>query len=175
MQLSLVKHAEVQALRRALGNVAALSSLPSMWLNADERQIAESLADALLRVLDLDGVRVELSPDSGEAIEAERSSRKEQLPLRDALKRAFPDGQPLGGPRDFRAANCARFAWGLESKAGVGSMPSPGAPISRRKANIWLWLWLPTRQPSPGKGRARSGLCARKQRSSTPRGTKSPR
>ena len=43
-----------------------------MWLNADERQIAESLADALLRVLELDAVRVELSQNSGEAIEAER-------------------------------------------------------------------------------------------------------
>ena len=120
MQLSLVKQAEVQALRRALGNVAALSSLPSMWLNADERQIAESLADALLRVLDLDGVRVELSPDSGEAIEAERSSKKEQLPLGDALKRAFPDGQPLRDPATSNgAANCARSASVLESKAGV--------------------------------------------------------
>ena len=119
MQLSLVKHAEVQALRRALGNVAALSSLPSIWLNADERQIADSLADALLRVLDLTGVRVELSPDSGETIEAERSSKKEQLPLGDALKRAFPDGQPLGPPRDFeRGGELRAVCLGIGIKGG---------------------------------------------------------
>jgi len=44
--------------RRALSNIAALSALPSLWLNADEHQIADSLADCLTRVLDLTTVRV---------------------------------------------------------------------------------------------------------------------
>jgi PAS domain S-box-containing protein len=49
---------ELIELRRALSDFAALSSLPAMWVSADERKIAESAADALLRVLDLDAVRV---------------------------------------------------------------------------------------------------------------------
>jgi PAS domain S-box-containing protein len=49
---------ELHALRHALSNMAALSSLPAIWVNANETRIAESLADAVLRVLDLDGVRV---------------------------------------------------------------------------------------------------------------------
>ena len=40
-----VESQELQALRRALGDMAALSSLPAMWVNADEERIAASLAD----------------------------------------------------------------------------------------------------------------------------------
>jgi PAS domain S-box-containing protein len=53
-----VESAELHALRRALGDIAALSALPAMWINANESKIAGSVADALLRVLDLDAVRV---------------------------------------------------------------------------------------------------------------------
>ena len=56
--LDVAESGELHALRRALGDMAALSSLPAFWVHADETRIAESLADALLRVLDLDGVRV---------------------------------------------------------------------------------------------------------------------
>ena len=68
--LDIAESSELHALRRALGNMAALSSLPAFWVHADETRIAESLADALLRVLDLDGVRVIYARD-------ERSSRRD--------------------------------------------------------------------------------------------------
>ncbi|MBZ9982589.1 MULTISPECIES: hypothetical protein [unclassified Mesorhizobium] len=70
---------ELRALRRALGDMAALSSLPAMWVNADEERIATNLADALVQVLDLDGVRVSFRTEQGESREVSR----------------FPQGQPV--------------------------------------------------------------------------------
>jgi PAS domain S-box-containing protein len=70
------KSDELHQLRRALGDMAALSSLPAMWVNADERKIAETAADALLRVLDLDAVRVIHARDaSAEIIRLHESGR----------------------------------------------------------------------------------------------------
>jgi hypothetical protein len=55
---------EVQTLRRALRDVAALAALPALWVNADVRQIAGGLADALMTVLHLQAVYVvHVTPD----------------------------------------------------------------------------------------------------------------
>jgi PAS domain S-box-containing protein len=78
---------ELQALRRALGDMAALSSLPAMWVNADEERIGASLADALMRVLDLDGVRVVFATEPAKALEI---SRLPDDGLAELLQAAFP-------------------------------------------------------------------------------------
>jgi PAS domain S-box-containing protein len=70
--LDTAESSELHALRRALGDMAALSSLPAFWVHADETRIGESLADALLRVLDLDGVRVIYARDGDQAGEITR-------------------------------------------------------------------------------------------------------
>ena len=45
---------EVQQLRRCLRDLVALSALPAVWVGYDPRQIAESLADGLRHMLNLD-------------------------------------------------------------------------------------------------------------------------
>src|SRR5258708_33095078 len=45
---------DVRQLRRGLRDLAALSALPVVWTESDPRRIAESLADALLRMLHLE-------------------------------------------------------------------------------------------------------------------------
>jgi PAS domain S-box-containing protein len=73
---SITESGELQELRRALGGMAALSSLPAMWVSADERKIAESAAEALLRVLDLDAVRIfHATDDFPEIIRLHESGR----------------------------------------------------------------------------------------------------
>ncbi len=49
---------DVQKLRRGLGDLAALSALPVVWTESDPRRIAESLADALLHMLQLELVYI---------------------------------------------------------------------------------------------------------------------
>jgi len=49
---------DVQQLRRGLRDLAALSALPVIWTDSDPRRIAESLADALFRMLHLELVYV---------------------------------------------------------------------------------------------------------------------
>ena len=92
--------------------MAALSSLPAMWVNADEQGIAESLADALMRVLDLDGVRVAFSSEAGEPLEVSRLPEEGHSDLADLLQTAFPepgaakacDLRPDGALRGFCTA-----------------------------------------------------------------------
>jgi PAS domain S-box-containing protein len=103
---------ELHALRRALGDMAALSSLPAMWVNADDERIAASLADALMRVLDLDGVRVVFSTEPGKTLEVNRLPNDGHTNLADLLQVAFPkpgaaaacDLGPDGGLRGFCTA-----------------------------------------------------------------------
>jgi signal transduction histidine kinase/CheY-like chemotaxis protein len=71
---------EAQRLRRCLADVIALSALPSVWAGASSEQIAESLADVLLRTLGLDCTYVTLF-DGGE-----------REPVHRVRARASPDG-----------------------------------------------------------------------------------
>ncbi|MCK1475981.1 GAF domain-containing protein [Bradyrhizobium sp. 197] len=82
---------ELRALRRALGDMAALSSLPAMWVNADEERIAANLADALVQVLDLDGVRVSFRTEGGQIREVSRFPKGEPEDLAHLLQTAFPE------------------------------------------------------------------------------------
>jgi PAS domain S-box-containing protein len=100
MVSSPVNEPDVHALRRALGNMAALSSLPAMWVGADEPQIAETLADALFRVLDLDGVRIKLWLAT-EPIEVERISASAPAHIGSLLHSGFPNDGAAVGTRDL--------------------------------------------------------------------------
>ena len=82
---------ELRALRRALGDMAALSSLPAMWVNADEERIAANLADALVQVLDLDGVRVAFRTEGSEPREVSRFPNGQPADLAHLLQTAFPE------------------------------------------------------------------------------------
>ena len=82
---------ELRALRRALGDMAALSSLPAMWVNADEERIAANLADALVQVLDLDGVRVSFRTEGGEPREVSRFPNGQPADLAQLLQTVFPE------------------------------------------------------------------------------------
>ncbi|MCK1302060.1 MULTISPECIES: GAF domain-containing protein [unclassified Bradyrhizobium] len=120
---------ELQALRRALSDMAALSSLPAMWVNADEERIGASLADALMRVLDLDGVRVSFATEPGKTLEVNR------LPdngLAELLQATFPapgagascDLGPHGGLRAFCTAIGLTGAGRLDAVSARRSFPS---------------------------------------------------
>lgn len=58
---------EIQALRQCVRDLAALSALPAIWTHFDPSQIAESVAGALLSMLDLEFVCVSLRGHDDEA------------------------------------------------------------------------------------------------------------
>ncbi len=67
--------ADDRELRRYLRDVAALTALPAVWAGADRRQIAESLADVLAKVLDADFVCLRLKRPEGETVEVTRTGQ----------------------------------------------------------------------------------------------------
>lgn len=67
---------ETTRLRRALGNLAALTSLPALWSNASERGIATGLADAIMGVQDLAAVSIRLEGRDHRVIKVERFAPK---------------------------------------------------------------------------------------------------
>jgi hypothetical protein len=52
---------EVQQLRRSIRDLVALSAFPAIWAGYDSRQIAESLADRLRHMLNLDLIYLAVS------------------------------------------------------------------------------------------------------------------
>lgn len=100
-----------------------------MWVNADEERIGASLADALMRVLDLDGVRVVFANDAGKTLEV---SRLPDDGLAELLQGAFPapgagascDLGPDGGLRAFCTAVGLTGAGRLDAVSARRSFPS---------------------------------------------------
>lgn len=62
-------------LRRCLRDLIAISSLPTLWIEADERRIATDLADTLIGLLHLDFAGVTLSPEGKPRTEVRRTRR----------------------------------------------------------------------------------------------------
>jgi PAS domain S-box-containing protein len=60
--------ADPSTLRRSLGNVLALSTLPAVWAGAEPRRIAESLADALHTMVNADFIYVALLEPRGNGL-----------------------------------------------------------------------------------------------------------
>ncbi|MEA2491497.1 MAG: hypothetical protein QOH21_3289, partial [Acidobacteriota bacterium] len=59
---------ETQTLRRALRDVLALSAMPSVWSGYDTAQIANNLADVLMRLLACDAVYLTLRSQHAEDV-----------------------------------------------------------------------------------------------------------
>ena len=51
---------ETRSLRRSMRDLVALSALPAVWAGYQPRQVAEGLADVLLKTLRLDLVYIRL-------------------------------------------------------------------------------------------------------------------
>jgi signal transduction histidine kinase len=69
-------HAEIRRLRTALRDFVALSTIPAAWVGRDPPDIAASLADVLVELLQLDLAFVRLSdPDGGAAVDVMRGTR----------------------------------------------------------------------------------------------------
>jgi PAS domain S-box-containing protein len=81
MRPALETSADGEGLRRCLRDLASLTALHTVWRDADRRQIADGLADALERVLDPEIVCVRLKDHGrGEAIEVFRLGKEPDLP-----------------------------------------------------------------------------------------------
>lgn len=70
-----VQPVDVYELRASLRDVVALTALPALWTGRSASALAESLADAVLAMLRLDGVRVHIEPSPGGAtVDAHRGA-----------------------------------------------------------------------------------------------------
>jgi PAS domain S-box-containing protein len=102
---------DVRELRRCICDLLALSALPALWKNHDARQIAESVAEALVSMLDAEFVHLRLPLQSDEPVvqvtrtrgpmDADAHRAIHQV-LSDRPSRRSPDGageieNPLGG------------------------------------------------------------------------------
>ncbi|MCU1325934.1 MAG: histidine kinase, partial [Bryobacterales bacterium] len=128
---------ELHALRRALGDMAALSSLPAFWVHADETRIAESLADALVRVLDLDGVRVIYVRDGDQPAEVTRLRPDGNISTADFESAVFrgpgvplDDGPPGNGMRGFSCAIGITGTRRLEAVSRRGTFPTQAEQLA---------------------------------------------
>jgi PAS domain S-box-containing protein len=129
-----VERAEPQVLRRCISDLLALSALPAMWNTSDATQIADSVAAALIPILDAEVVYLSLPGDYREAIEVIRSAvsipATAMESLRTELRRAAAaPSEPVGT---------------LNYHAGAGSMRFAAIPIGFRKA---AWLLAASRHP----------------------------
>ena len=69
---------EAAELRRCVRDLVALSTLPAAWIHAPPQEIVESLAEVVLRILNLDLAYVRV-PQGGERLEAGRTRRSAGL------------------------------------------------------------------------------------------------
>ena len=73
---------DAHALRRCLGDVIALSMMPSVWHNYSEQKVLESLVDVVSKTLKLDGVCIEPTALKGSRIWKGKSNRP---PIEDSV------------------------------------------------------------------------------------------
>src|SRR5690349_6277315 len=65
------ERSEVEALRRTIRDLVAMSTLPAVWSRSGVRAIAESLVDLMVKTLDLDLVYIRCPGErEGEVYEA---------------------------------------------------------------------------------------------------------
>src|SRR5437879_940503 len=86
-------HTESVALRTAIRELVALSTIPAAWVGREPPTIARGLADVLIGSLDLDFAFVRLcDPKGGDAIEVTRGTAWQAFPewLRARLGGAAP-------------------------------------------------------------------------------------
>jgi PAS domain S-box-containing protein len=124
---------EPQELRHCIRDLVALSTLPAIWKDYNSRQIADSVAAALISMLNADlvyvstpGLHDEAAVDvmrTSEAISAEASGRIERI-LRSAWlarrEQAFAIDNPLGKGALYIAA--VRMGFGSDAGIVAGSL-----------------------------------------------------
>jgi signal transduction histidine kinase len=89
--------AEIRRLRTALRDFVALSTIPAAWVGRDPPDIAASLADVLVELLQLDFAFVRLcDPDGGAAVDVSRDARgSTSRPVPEWLHRHLVGGSQL--------------------------------------------------------------------------------
>ncbi|MEO6402191.1 MAG: PAS domain S-box protein, partial [Vicinamibacteria bacterium] len=99
---------ENRRLRRTMGDLVALSTLPAVWIGLGPEEIARSLADVLFNTLSLDFIYVRLTDPQGTgSVEVVRSRRSATAHVGDmpealvALLRAGPTDLPPTMPDPF--------------------------------------------------------------------------
>ena len=114
-----VESAEPQLLRRCVSHLLALSALRTVWNNSDATQIAESIATALIPILDADAVHLSVAGANREGIEVTRTAAEVPAAMIEPL-----------------TVELRRAAAGLPDKtntviqpAGIGAMRLSWAPI----------------------------------------------
>src|SRR5207247_8504062 len=89
-------HAGAVALRTALRELIALSTIPAAWVGREPPTIARGLADVLIGSLDLDFAFVRLcDPKGGAAIEVTRGNAWNAFP--EWLRTRVDGGEPFSG------------------------------------------------------------------------------
>jgi transcriptional regulator with GAF, ATPase, and Fis domain len=73
------KPVDRETVRRALGQIASLSALPAVWIGYEPQEIANDLADVLMRAVNLDLIYLRL-PNLRSAIEASRTREDAAAP-----------------------------------------------------------------------------------------------
>jgi PAS domain S-box-containing protein len=79
---------DAQELRRCIRDLLALSALPALWKNRDPQQIADSVAEALLSMLDAEFVYIRLPLPGGEPVLEVARSRGETAGASETIRRA---------------------------------------------------------------------------------------
>ncbi len=130
-------------LERYLRDLAALTALPAIWSTADRPEIAESLADVLVKVLEPDFVYVRFeSFGIGDALEVARAGSGQDLAgLCGALRASLPTGTsgaavvslplPLAG--GLVQAAVTPIGYGCEFGALVAAWGQPGCPSEEHR------------------------------------------
>ena len=135
---------ETRTLRRTMRDLVALSALPAVWAGYRPLQVAEGLADVLLRTLRLDLVYIRLPGHTeGQGIEVARTAG--------------------GSPPTDQTRDIGRALAPWLDGAGIDSPPPPpeprrardGAPLSSSPSGaadkMGYWSRVRSRQPFPAK------------------------
>src|SRR5687768_8477325 len=113
---------EVQELRRCVRDLVALSTLPTVWGNADPPAVGRGLAEVLLRVLAADFVYVRLNGRAGgPAREAARTRRRAE-----PEGRAREIGQALA---PWLSSECDEAPPSIPNPVGEGAVRLIALPI----------------------------------------------
>ncbi|GAC1615568.1 MAG: hypothetical protein NVS4B4_00060 [Bradyrhizobium sp.] len=122
-----VESAEPQLLRRCVSHLLALSALRTVWNNSDATQIAESIATALIPILDADVIHLSVAGASREGIEVTRTAAQVPAPMI----------EPLTVELHRAAAGLPDQTGMVIQPAGNGTLRLAWAPIGFKKA-AWL-------------------------------------
>src|SRR5438270_452913 len=111
---------ETLALRRAIRELVALSTIPAAWVGREPPTIARGLADVLIGSLDLDFAFVRLcDPKRGAAVEAARGNAWKAFP--DWLRARVDGGEPFWGKEIVTGLGGAEACRGVAIPIGVNA------------------------------------------------------